>query len=237
MRRIRLPLGHGALFACLTLAALVLLFPLGFALSALGLRDDGLTARAVSGSIWSGRLDEAAFGSLALGDLSARLRVLPLLVGRARVDLSGAAGQGAITVGRHAAGIDDATFALALGRSFAPVPLAGLDLDDVSVRFRDGSCESAEGRVRARFTGNLAGVPLAQGFSGTVRCDAGALLIPLVSQSAIASLTIRIAGDGSWRAAFAVRASDPSLAGPLGALGFARDTGGYGLKIAGKLAG
>lgn len=235
MSRVRLPLRRWGLFALLTAFALIVLLPMGLALSVLGLSDSGLTARAVRGSVWGARLSEAAFGTLAIGDVEARLRFFPLFVGRARVDLDGTPGRGSVTIGRHAAGIDDVTAAIVPGAAFAPIPIAGLDLQAVSVRFRDGSCQSAEGRVSARFSGDVGGIPLAQGLSGAVRCDAGALLIPLVSQSANAGLAIRVTSDGRWRAEFNVRAVDPALAAPLGALGFQPGSTGWTLRVAGML--
>ncbi len=235
MRRFRLPLGRSVLFVCLLLTALIVFLPVSLALSALGLDQRGLAARAASGSIWSGRLLEGRIGRVALGDTRIGLQPLPLLVGRARVDLSGAAGKGALSVTRNTFGVDDATGHLLTARLFAPVPLDAIDLDDVSVQFASGRCENAAGRVRATFTGDVAGLSLAQGLSGTARCDAGMLLLPLVSQSAMERLNLRIAGDGSYRAEFVVRSDDPALAAKLGAAGFTAAQGGYLLRLAGTL--
>ena len=89
MRRIRLTTGPGALFLAFFVAALIAFLPLRLALGWFGLAEQGMTAREVTGSIWAGELREARFGQVALGDLSAGVSPLPLLVGRARVDLDG----------------------------------------------------------------------------------------------------------------------------------------------------
>ena len=89
MRRIRLATGPNALFLAFFVAALIAFLPLRLALGWFGLAEQGMTAREVTGSIWAGELREATFGRIALGDLSAGVAPVPLLVGRARVDLNG----------------------------------------------------------------------------------------------------------------------------------------------------
>lgn len=182
------------------LFSLVALLPLRIALGWLGYADRGLAAREANGSIWLGALVEARFGDFALGDVATRLRVLPLLVGRARLDLAQSDDglSGGITVSRYGFGIDDAK-----GRIEAPaiadLPPPTLDLSDFSVRFGDGLCVHAEGLVNARFAGELGGAPLTAGFSGEARCDGPALLLPLVSQPGGDRLDVRLFADGRYR--------------------------------------
>ena len=123
-------------------------------------------------------LKEAQFGPVPLGDLDARLNVLPLLLGRARLSLSrdeagGGRFEGAITVSRHSFALEDMTGQLRTGALLAPVPIAAFDLDDVSVRFADDLCESAEGRVRVALAGEIGGIALPGGLAGDVRCAEG----------------------------------------------------------------
>ncbi|GAA3263359.1 hypothetical protein GCM10020258_28610 [Sphingomonas yabuuchiae] len=59
-----------------------------------------------------------------------------------------------------------------------------LALEDVTVRFRDGVCEEAAGRVRATVVGEAGGLPLPPMMMGTARCEAGALLLPMTGQGA-----------------------------------------------------
>lgn len=233
--RFRLPLRRTVFFLAAFAFALVALIPLRVAASWLG---SPLTAREASGSIWLGVLKEARFGPVPLGDLDARLNVLPLLIGRARLSLSrgeaedGGRFEGAVTVSRHSVGVDDVTGQLRTGGLFGPVPVAALDLEDFSVRFANGLCESAEGRVRAGLSGEMAGIALPASLAGDARCAEGALLLPLASPAGQLGLTIR--GDGRYRIDLVVRQSDPSLVAALAAAGFAPSAEGYSRRIEGS---
>ena len=150
MSRIRLKTGPLAFFGAAFVVALVALLPLRLATGWFDLGNSGLTAREVNGSVWYGNLREASFGGVALGDLHAGLSPIQLLVGRARIDLSGQGGaarpfRGAIGVTRHSFGVDDLTATLPAGNVFAPVPVSALDFDDVSVRFQDGIAKRRKG--------------------------------------------------------------------------------------------
>ena len=240
MRRIALRTRPAALLGGLALVALLVFLPMRLALGWLGLGEQGLVARRVSGSIWGATMSEACFGDLSLGDLRARLSPLPLLIGRARVSLAGPDGsptaplRAALTVGRHAVGLDDASGSFPTGRVFAPLPVTTLDLDDVTVRFRDGRCEAAEGRVRATLGAGIAGIALPPSIAGSARCDRGALLLPLASQAGTESITLRVEGDGRYRADFSVQPTDPALGERLVATGFTPGPNGYGLSVEGR---
>lgn len=192
-------------FAGALLFSLVALLPLRVALGWLGFESRGLAAREAEGSVWLGALADARFGDVPLGDVATRLRALPLLVGRARLDLAEEEGlRAGLTMSRHGFGIDDARGSLT-GPALAGLPPPALDLADVSVRFGDGLCATAEGLVKARFAGDLGGVALAAGFSGEARCDGPALLLPLRSQSGADRLDIRLFADGRYRIDAALR--------------------------------
>lgn len=163
--RLRLATRPSVLFAAMLVVALIVFLPMRLALGATGLADQGLSARRVGGTIWGGSLLEARFGDVALGDLRVSLSPLALLVGRARLAFEGAGADGrpiagAATISRHAMGIDGVTASLPAAALFAPLPVTTLALEDVTVRFRDGVCEEAGGRVRATVTGEAGGLPL-----------------------------------------------------------------------------
>lgn len=234
--RVRLPLGRSLFLLCAFLFALVALLPLRLALDWLALDERGVSAREASGSIWLGRLSEARIGDLALGDLFTRLSPIQLFVGRARLDLDGGERlNGGVGVSRHSFGIDDMTAQLPVAELFAPLPIAALDLSDVSVRFEEETCARAEGRVQARIAGDVAGLSLAQGMSGAARCEAGALLLPLASASGQERLTLKLRPGGRYEADLSVRASDPLLVQRLTALGFGATSEGYTLSVRGAL--
>jgi len=239
MRRIRLATGPGALFLAFFVAALIAFLPLRLALGWLGLAEQGMTAREVTGSIWAGELREARFGQISLGDLSAGISPLQLLFGRARVDLSGSGGaaaprlSGAISVTRNSFSLDRVTATLPVGNAFRPVPVTMLDLDDVSVGFRGDRCERAEGRVRATMAAEVGGVAVPAALTGTARCDGGALLLPLTSAAGESS-TIRLWPDGRFRAEMTLVPSDPAVAARMQAAGFVNTQAGMQLAIEGR---
>lgn len=233
--RVRLPLKRTVFFLAAFAFSVVALVPLRVAVGWFGV--EGLAAREATGSIWLGLLKEAQFGPVPLGDVRARLNLLPLLLGRARLSLSrdepDGRFEGAVSVSRHSFGVEDLTGQLRSGALFAPVPITALDLDDVSVHFDNGQCESAEGRVRATVAGELAGVPLPGMLAGNVRCAEGALLVPLAGQAGVGRLDLSLRADGSYRIDLAVRQADPALAPRLAAAGFLPSAEGYSRRIEG----
>lgn len=234
---IRLTTRRPVLFGAMLVAALIALFPLRLALGLFDLRSAGLSARDVSGAVWSGGLAEAHYGEIALGDLTAGLSPIQLFVGRARIDVAGrddtAPLHGALSVSRSTFGVDDVSATLPAGASFAPLPIAALRFEDVSVRFRDGNCEHAEGRVTATIAGTLPQLNLPPALSGAARCAGGVLLVPLASQARTESIAVSIEADGKYRATLVVRPSDPAVAAALAGAGFRPAGGGYQLQIAG----
>jgi general secretion pathway protein N len=230
-------IGHRLLFGLAFVLALLAVLPLRLAAGWVGIDDAGLSAREVRGSVWGGTLSEARIASVPLGDLRAGLDPLPLLVARARVNLErpsddGDVSRGAISIGRRETGIDDVTARLPLGTVFAPLPVAAIDLNDVSAHFRDGLCVSAEGSARATIEGEMAGAFPGGGLSGNARCEGGALLLPLVSQSGLARVAVRLSGAGRYRAELLVR-GDVGAEDRLLAAGLAPRAGGYGLSVEG----
>ncbi len=239
MRRIRLRTAPAALFGAMLLLALIIFLPMRAALGWAGVGAEGFVARSVSGTIWGATLRDARFGDLALGDLHARLSPWPLFVGRAKIVLEGPESaartlRGSASISRHAVGVDDLTASIATGGVFAPVPVSALDLDAVSVHFRDGQCESAEGRVRATLGGDVAGIVLPQTVAGNARCEGASLLLPLTSQAGTEGIAMRIDAGGRYRAELSLRPADPIAAQKLEAAGFVAAGGGYRLSIEGR---
>lgn len=226
------------------LAVLLLAFPIflpmRIALGLAGLERLGLSARDIRGTVWSGRIDQLMAGDMAMGSVRAGLSPIALLTGRARFDIERDNGQaddikGALTVGFGRIGIDDVTGAIPLGRTFAPLPIAGLAMEDVSGWFAGERCGHAEGRVRARLGSHFPGLNLSQGLSGVIACDGDALLVPLVSQSGMEKLTLRIWRSGRYTGEMRVETVDPALAAILGQAGFSTIDKAQFLKVEGNL--
>ncbi|MBN3536723.1 type II secretion system protein N [Sphingomonas pseudosanguinis] len=238
--RLRMTTRPSVLFVAMLVVALIVFLPMRLALGATGLADQGLSARRVGGTIWGGSMLEARFGEVALGDLRVSLSPLALLVGRARLAFEGAGADGrpimgAATISRHAMGIDGVTASLPAAALFAPLPVTMLSLEDVTVRFRDGVCEEAGGRVRATVTGEAGGLPLPPTMMGNARCEAGALLLPMTGQGGTEAVNLRIRPDGRYTADLVLTPGDPAAAAKLEQLGFvAGSGGGYRLSAQGR---
>ncbi len=222
------------------LVGLLLFLPMRVALGLAGLERLGVSAQEVRGTVWSGRIGQLMLGELPIGTVRAGLSPLPLLVGRARFDIARNKGlpddiRGALTAGFGRIGIDDVSGAVPLGRTFAPLPVASLMFEDVSGYFSGDRCGHAEGRVRARMAGQFPGLNLSQGLSGIVACDGDALLLPLVSQSGLEKINLRIWRTGRYVAEMRIETADPALAAALGQAGFASVGNAQLLKIEGNL--
>lgn len=241
--RIRLNMRPGVLFGLMLMIAAIVLMPMRLALAIIGLGDYGFTARSVSGSIWSARLNEVHVGDLQLGDLRVGLSPLPLLIGRAQLSMRGIVPvdapplDGSIDISRHRFAVNHMTATVPTGAALGALPVSQLELSDFSVRFENGSCSSAEGRVKAMVgvgaSGSLPGLSLAQGMSGIARCDQGALLLPLVSQAGTETVNLRIKADGAYRGDLIVQPGDSTATQQLTLAGFQPGPSGYTLSIDG----
>lgn len=228
-----------ALILVFVLGALLFL-PMRIALGLAGLDRLGVAAREVRGTVWSGRIDQLMLGEMPMGSVRAGLSPIALLAGRARFDIVRHAGlpddvRGALTVGFGRIGIDDVTGTVPLGRTFAPLPVSALAMEDVSGYFSGAACGHAEGRVRAHMATQIPGLNLSQGLSGVVACDGDALLLPLVSQSGMEKIDLRIWRSGRYSAQMRIETADPALAGTLGQAGFALSGKAHLLKVEGTL--
>lgn len=218
------------------LLSLVLLMPLGTAASALG-----LTAREAQGTILSGALRDVEAGGLRMGDVNAKLKILPLFLGRF-----------AFAVHRgdapHAPGVSG-TIGSGLGGSFAEgmtATLAGdgmikglegseIRLESLSFAFSGKRCASASGVVRLSLDDTALGSAIRGGLMGNARCSNGDLLLPLMSASAMEKANIRIKGDGSYQASLIVTEPSAEIAAALGLAGFRPVAGGLRLERTGSL--
>jgi len=220
--------------------AMLVTWPLRAAFGIFGLKDMGVAARSLRGPIWWGGAEELQVRGVQLGTVDVYLNPVQLLIGRVRVDIARRLGTpediaGAFTVGLNRRGIDDVTGALALAAPLAPLPVSRVEFDDLTVHFSNKLCTVAEGRVRARVPALISGLSLSNGLAGDARCSGDVVELPLVSQSGLEQLTIRIAQDGSYQATMRVRTTDPLLAAALGANGFRQVGAEQVLRTVGRL--
>lgn len=80
-----------AVFAASAVVAVAALVPLRVALEQTGAAQWGLSAAAVEGPVWGGRLIDARLAGAPVGDLDVALAPLPLLTGRLRLEIRGGA--------------------------------------------------------------------------------------------------------------------------------------------------
>ena len=168
-----------------------------------------LTARAATGSIWRGALQEAQVGPVPLGDVTARLNVLPLFLGRARLSLAGADAETGLEgrghLSRHSFGFDDVSGRLRTAPCSRRLP----SRRSISTRSAPASPAAAAPAPKAASgpasPGEIAGIRLASGLTGSARCAGDALLLPLVGQSGMERLNVRLFADGRYRLDLLVR--------------------------------
>ena len=184
-------------FVAVALVALVALFPLSLAIPVFGF-DKVVSARRAEGPMWSGKLYDARIGGMPVGLVGVKLRFLPLLAGRVRVDMWNPGGIGGITAWPGGRGIDDVNAALPIGSVAGQVPVDRAALEDVTVHFSGTRCTRADGRLRLALR-----YPLAEGqatpvLSGTLRCDGDAVATRLVDPAGTITLSLRVMGNGSY---------------------------------------
>ena len=214
--------------AVLALLALLVFMPLRTIFG-----GPGLSARKVDGIIWDGSIRDLRVGRVSIGDVNARLHFWPLFLGQAQISLSrgdaafapGVSGK----VARRIGGFEVRNFkaTLPVGQLFAPLPAENIELQDFSARFIFCRCAEAGGNVRLTLGNSVPGLDLSNGLLAKPRCDRGQLLIPLLSQSAMEHVDIRIAGDGTYTAKIVLEGDRIEQAAPLALAGFRPAAGGY----------
>lgn len=216
--------------AVVGLAALWLL-PLRLALIAGQFDAQGLSARAVGGRLWSGRLLAAEWRGLALGDIDVGLKPLALATATLRFELSGDQLRGEAWRRRGGGGVGNLSGRVAVA-GLAGLPIEALVLERVDIGFRNGACTTAAGRLSLQPGGALARFgPLA----GEPRCEGSAVLLPLESPDGAVRLELRVKPDTGFRARIEVAQVDEATRLALLAKGFQPTPQGLGMDLEGRL--
>lgn len=223
-------------FAVALVLAMIVFWPMRAGLAAANASTLGLSAREVTGTIWSGRLQGAALGSQPLGDLDARIHFFPLLSGETRLSLQGEGAFQGLFIRRG-----DAIAVRALDVQ-APVSTVGLPgggtvtLSQATVAFDGPRCDEASGRARIE---GLAGTgwtaPLLE---GPLACADGRLVARLRGQDASVDLAADMAFDrtGRWTLDLLARPADPLISAALSAQGFQPGPEGLTYSTTGRIA-
>ena len=224
------------IFAVSLAVAMIGFWPLRAGLAASNTAAIGLSARDVSGTIWSGRLEGAALGSQPLGDLRARVFLLPLLAGETRLALTGeGAFQGVFTRRGDAIAVEGLDIR-------APISVFGLagagtaTLSQAAFAFDGATCETASGRVRIE---GLAGTGwTAPVLEGPLVCEQGRLVARLAGQDASVGLSADLSFQrtGRWTLDLAARPVDSMISAALSAQGFQPGPDGLTYSTTGRIA-
>ena len=223
----------------IALLALIAFFPLRLALGASDLKRMGFTARQVSGTIWHGRIGELQLRSQPLGTVEVALDPLALLLGKVSMHFERVAHPDGPLEGRILAGstrgLVDTNGRIAVADMFRPLPIAALELEKVTIRFRDGQCEAASGRVRPIIAAPIPGLTFDAGLSGAVECDGERARVTMATPSGGQRLEFYIGESGNYRGWMSIRSSRPDLNGALAIFGFRPSPQGMTLTVDGRL--
>ncbi len=221
-------------------AAIILFLPLRLAGALIGFDTLGLTARSAGGTVWSGQLDQARLGPVDLGTLDVGLKPLPLLLGRASMDIERAAAEGtqplagtvSVGIGRRA--IEGLTGSVG-GNSIGGLPIESIAFDNATVVFADGRCVEAAGRATVTVGLSIAGLQLRNGMTGGLNCEGPDLVTTLTGQSGLERLRLTVDAEGNYVARLMVQSTDPFLGAALTAAGFGPTDQGYVRTSRGRL--
>lgn len=224
------------IFAVALAVAMIAFWPLRAGMAAANAGSLGLSARDVSGTIWSGRLEGAALGAQPLGDLRARVFFLPLLAGETRLALTGEGAFRGLFIRRGQAmaveGLDIRAPVSALGLAEAGTAT----LSQATFAFQGPTCEAASGRARIE---GLAGAGwTAPMLEGPLVCEGGRLVARLAGRDASIDLSATLAFErtGRWTLDLVARPADPLISAALSAQGFQPGPEGLTYSTTGRIA-
>lgn len=216
-------MGRIGIFVAALLGLLVAV--LAFLPLRLVLPDGPVSAQAMEGTIWRGRLKGARIGPLALGDLNTRFN------GTSVNFDDGARISGALDPFADGIALSELT-----GEIDSGIPLLGpLKLSNVALAMPASGCAGGSGRVTVGLSRAIPGIPAGQSLSGSPRCDKGDLLLALSSQAGLERVEIRLHPDFSHELALVIKPSDPAMVPILQLAGFSETPTGYRLKLGSAL--
>lgn len=226
-----------ALYLLFLLLVLLVTAPMRFAFT---LVPGAVAARSAEHQLVSGVVRDLSVGGVPIGDIRADLSPLALLLLRVSYHVFRPATLGVDPVEARASvspigtRIADLNAVIALPSNLGPVPISAVVLRNITARFASGRCITASGMVQARLAPSAAALASVGQLSGSARCEAGRVLVPLVSASGNERIALRLSPSGSYEAEVTLRAAPPELGPALAALGFAPAAGGQRLVVRGR---
>lgn len=195
-----------------------------------------LTATAITGTVWDGRLMGAEFRGVPLGNLDVGLDGAELLRGRLRLDfardglraLSGRVGSSGKV---HVVEALDGPLSLELPFPFNPV----LDVEFRNAGFQidsAGTCLAASGDVSARVS-NLPALGTTPPLKGSFACDQGGFYLPLASRDDRLRIGVHVWADRRYRADLIIAGQSLPVQLVLAAAGFTAGPDGSTMRIEG----
>jgi general secretion pathway protein N len=215
--------------------------PLGFVLDRSGLAGGKIVWSATQGTIWNGRVVGLTFQGQPYGDLRTRLRLQELTLGRLAFDVrlqsAGVRGLGIIRpVGFNAIEATDVQLELDLSALHMLDPrlrsVGGeIALQSSKVMLDSRGCVEAIGTASSDMLSRVA-MALGQSWSsvsGELRCEAGALVVPLEGGGPEGELFSAQGKFGKGGSSIEARVSnaDAALGYALGSIGFKLNNGEY----------
>ncbi|MDO8900114.1 MAG: type II secretion system protein N [Phenylobacterium sp.] len=237
---LELRLSTPALFALFFAFALILVLataPLSLVLAGRA-AGAGLSAAAVSGTVWRGQLSDAAFQGVRLGDVSLRISPVSLLAARVRLLFDSDPARGAVRLGPRRIELLGVAADLPLVALAPGAGLGGrLELKDFDLELRANECRRAAGEVVLRQL-SLAGLDLpGLSLAGTAACSGQDLIVPLRGQAEGVDVQadLRVSPAGVYRMQLILRTTRPEVEAALSAVGYQRTLRGYETTLAGRL--
>lgn len=220
------------------LLALIALFPLRAALALSDMERIGFAARQVGGTIWYGRVGELHLRSQPLGTFEVRLDPLALLFGTISMRFDRMDDPDGVLEGRLIAGmsrgVEASSGRISVEQMFAPLPIEAIQLDQVTVLFRRGTCVRGSGRITPIIASPIPGISLGSGLTGRLECDGERARVVMTSPSGGERVEFYVNSEGAYRAWMTVR-PPPEASAILSLFGFRQSPEGLTLQMRGRL--
>jgi general secretion pathway protein N len=220
------------------LASLIWLMPLSVAVAIAGIDRMGITAKGADGTVWNGRMRQAAVNGAPVGDIGLSLSPLALLTGEIRLKgltLPDAASQGTLVRSFSGWGVDSVTAQLPVSQNYGPLVATGLRLENVTFRTAGAKCVDASGTVALTLAGNAAILPKAETLTGPLRCDGEGVRLRLTDPSAARRVTVTVRSDGVYSGTLTIATSDEQLRLLLSTGGFTDSSEGLTMRFEGRI--